>query len=409
MKNCLIKKIVPFSISLFAFLSTHSFAQVHAKVIGGSAAGVSEFPWIVALHDKVLENASVPSFFCAGTLIDSQWVLTAAHCVSSFVIFPEDSPPLAEPTDSMFISFGSNSILRGRRTREISEIVLNTRGYTFTDDIALVRLAKPIDDIAPLARISAAESDSAIAVGSATVAGWGATNFGIEQLGSGVYPEMLQKAVLNTYTDDQCLASLGTTYQGDRSLCAAVLASDSHGTGAKDACYGDSGGPLVVTVGSERKLLGVVSGGYVCGSDTYPGIFTDVPVYDTWISNTIDPNKRTKTIASVIVDKLPLALARRVNPTDTMTQKEADALAFRKFKQTRAHVIVERYFESLIITLTRDANKLNAKYKAVSLSKLKTRQRKLVRALNLAEENRIHTTVRKAMIAESVRFFKALL
>ena len=409
MKNLAVRKLRILAVSLVAVCSTQAYAQVHSSVIGGSTAGASEFPWIVTIHDKLFEDASIPSFFCAGTLIDREWVLTASHCVSSGASAVDNAPPLAASPDTMFISFGSNSILSGRRTREISEIVLNTRGFSFTDDIALVRLAKPIDDITPLARVSAAESDSAIAVGSATVAGWGATNFGVEQLRSAVYPEMLQRAALNTFTDSQCLASLGTNYQADRFLCAAVLASDAQGTGAKDACYGDSGGPLVVTLGAERKLLGIVSGGYLCGSNVYPGIFTDVPSYDSWISNTIDPNKRIKTIASVIVDKLPLALARRASWKDTMTQSEADALYVRKLKQSRAHTVIEGYLNSLIITLTRDAHKLNSKYKAVSVPKLKARQNKLVRALNLAEDNRIHTGVRKAMITESVRFFKSLM
>jgi len=47
----------------------------HRRVIGGIKAYHGQFPWQVALR---VEN---DSYFCGGSLISSQWVLTAAHCV----------------------------------------------------------------------------------------------------------------------------------------------------------------------------------------------------------------------------------------------------------------------------------------------------------------------------------------
>jgi len=48
--------------------------EKHQPIIFGTPAAPCQFPWQVAL---IIDNA----IFCGGSLINSQWVLTAAHCV----------------------------------------------------------------------------------------------------------------------------------------------------------------------------------------------------------------------------------------------------------------------------------------------------------------------------------------
>ena len=51
--------------------------------------------------------------------------------------------------------------------------------------------------------------------------------------------------------------------------------------GGADSCQGDSGGPL----NCNGKLAGIVSFGIGCGRPMYPGIYTKVEHYTSWIES----------------------------------------------------------------------------------------------------------------------------
>ena len=55
----------------------------------------------------------------------------------------------------------------------------------------------------------------------------------------------------------------------------------------KDACYGDSGGPLVCLDGSKPVLSGIVSFGESCANNKFPGVYTKVSSYLSWINDNI--------------------------------------------------------------------------------------------------------------------------
>jgi len=51
--------------------------DVHQRICNGHPAANCQFPWAVAILIFIGNN----TYFCGGSLISSQWDLTAAHCV----------------------------------------------------------------------------------------------------------------------------------------------------------------------------------------------------------------------------------------------------------------------------------------------------------------------------------------
>ena len=52
-----------------------------SKIVGGTVANAGDIPWQVALTSRSGSNIQSAQF-CGGTLITSDWVLTAAHCTA---------------------------------------------------------------------------------------------------------------------------------------------------------------------------------------------------------------------------------------------------------------------------------------------------------------------------------------
>ncbi|CAG0911670.1 unnamed protein product [Cyprideis torosa] len=58
--------------------------------------------------------------------------------------------------------------------------------------------------------------------------------------------------------------------------------------GDRDPCVGDGGGPLIC----ESTLAGIVSWGGGCAVPRYPGVYTDVGFYNSWIESNLARKSR---------------------------------------------------------------------------------------------------------------------
>ena len=47
------------------------------KIVGGEVVDITEHPWTVSLRNVVVGI----SHFCGGSILNREWILTAAHCL----------------------------------------------------------------------------------------------------------------------------------------------------------------------------------------------------------------------------------------------------------------------------------------------------------------------------------------
>ncbi|KAI7815051.1 Serine protease, partial [Rhyzopertha dominica] len=206
------------------------------RIIDGEPAIQGQFPWQVAVRF----TTSGGTFFCGGSLIDRQWVLTAAHCTTGALSF---ELLLGGVTIS-----GSED---GRITIVTQDYIAheNYSSSTLNNDIALIRLPDPIlytTNIRPvnLPAIGAI----APANSSVTVSGWGR----ISDNATGV-SNTLNYVELTTISNEACATVYGSAVVVNSTICA--VGSPHHST-----CNGDSGGALVsYNAAGTATQVGVVS------------------------------------------------------------------------------------------------------------------------------------------------------
>uniref|UniRef100_A0A2A4IYT6 Peptidase S1 domain-containing protein n=1 Tax=Heliothis virescens TaxID=7102 RepID=A0A2A4IYT6_HELVI len=233
-----------------------------SRIVGGVETAVNEFPWVarLSLHNK---------FYCGGSLINDRYVLTAAHCVSSFMWF------------MIKVTLGEHDRCNTTHppvTRYVIKMVAHNFSFSnFKDDIALLRLHRPVVITDTVKPVCLPKNDDVTYAGvNAIAAGWGTVGEGKN------HSCYLQEVELPILSNEACRrANYTPTMIGDGMLCAGDPKK-----GMKDTCQGDSGGPLSAERSDKRhEQLGVVSWGIGCGRPGYPGVYTRVTKYLDWIRN----------------------------------------------------------------------------------------------------------------------------
>ncbi|XP_068439573.1 transmembrane protease serine 9-like [Clinocottus analis] len=241
---------------------------LNTKIVGGEDAPVGSWPWQVSLQ-------GFGSHVCGGSLINREWVMSAAHCFSS------------DSTSGWQVSLGRQS-LQGINPNEVSRTVAriilhpNYDSDSSNNDIALLKLSSPVKFTNYIRPVCLAASDSVFNNGTDSwVTGWGAVKEGV----SLPFPETLQEVELAVLGNRQCDCLNGVGTVTDNMICAGVLA------GGKDSCQGDSGGPMVNQQGSVWVQSGVVSFGSGCARPNLPGVYSRVSNYQSWINSHISSDK----------------------------------------------------------------------------------------------------------------------
>lgn len=280
------------------------------EIIRGSSAQIDAQPWMVALVRNTTRT-DLPvrhRQFCGGTLIDPEWVLTAAHCV------------IARSVSDMSLIIGeSNLDASDNVITTIKQIVIHPHydARSFANDIALLRLESP-SSLMPL-ELYTNIFDTTLSGTTATVYGWGRTYVEDDKCdpvffdsttnpdgfeckiydldpGSRDLEDTLLQTDLVLLSDIACLVRINelrefldipraaTENTDDQIVSSQLCAYDP--VEITGLCFGDSGGPLVVNIGGKKYHAGVTSliygvGG--CQRRLATEIFTKTAVFLSFI------------------------------------------------------------------------------------------------------------------------------
>jgi len=273
------------------------------RIIGGSSINNGQWPWLVSLYGQIPSSSwgwittSYLNIYCGGSLIAPNWILTAAHCFSS-----PGAPAGIKSPDNWSIKLGDVkrtvtgildtlrqywTSLTNQQTAtwyyiEASKIVVHPMydpNNLWANDIALLKLDMTPTEfpdnpyIKPVPLPVNVSGDWPPVGSNCSMQGWGCT---------------VQGGPLQTYAQSVILPILGST------ICAQVFGDigpdrlcAGYNLGNMGICKGDSGGPLACLNGDTWIQAGIASFASGDNSGNWPGGFTRVQSYLSWINSVI--------------------------------------------------------------------------------------------------------------------------
>jgi trypsin len=247
-----------------SFSQDQSDSQIigNDKIVGGVETTIEEHPWQVAII--VWRNGA--RYLCGGTVISSNWILTAAHC------FGKD--PTIAKAQAIFGATKYMDAYSSGAAVDVSKIIIHPQYKHGQHDYDLALLNVP--QIGNGVVIPMAASNTALSTQETlTVTGWGATKEG------GATSDVLLMAQIPYVSNEVCNSP--ESYNGK--VTSTMMCAGNAG-GGEDSCQGDSGGPLVKGDTLAKSILvGVVSFGEGCARKLKYGVYIRVSSFRDWIAS----------------------------------------------------------------------------------------------------------------------------
>ncbi|XP_072841907.2 ovochymase-2 isoform X1 [Pogona vitticeps] len=278
----------------------HTYGYL-SRIVGGNQVQQGSHPWQVSLKRN-------NHHFCGGTLVSSQWVITAAHCVLSRYLL-----------SSLTVTAGEHDLNlkdEEEQSLHVKSIIKHPKfnpKKPMDYDIALLKMNGHFKYGSAVWPVCLPDPHEKFDPGFICITcGWGRLKE------NGLLPEVLHEVELPILDQNECsrvLSTLKKPIRGDTVMCAGFP------DGGKDACQGDSGGSLVCRrEHGSWTLVGVTSWGIGCARSWMhnlkkkyerrgtPGIFTDLIKVLPWIQQHMDTDVKMKSSTascSVQDGKLP--------------------------------------------------------------------------------------------------------
>ncbi|TPP63184.1 Enterokinase catalytic light chain [Fasciola gigantica] len=229
--------------------------QNTTRILGGSSVVSGQWPWMASLwYDR--------RFVCGASLVASQWLLTAAHCLPFFRLTSrgKEVDLWNAVLGDLLLDWPDSGEQIVRMTKVKIHPMYNV-GARYDYDLALIKLAEAAQlgpSVRPICLLRGEKLLSTLTTLEFTtacyVAGWGRSET------QAVTNELrhLRMPLLNVTACNETDA-----YRG---LLTSSMLCAGHPSGGHDSCKGDSGGPLMCQIGSTGTWyqIGVVSFGKQC-------------------------------------------------------------------------------------------------------------------------------------------------
>ncbi|XP_055849083.1 serine protease 7-like [Episyrphus balteatus] len=258
------------------------------RILNGIHPSLDEFPWLALLEHSDIQNDNRSVFYCVGSLINSRYVLTAAHCITGAIlqrVGPLNRVRLGEYDLSVEIDceggICADTFVNMKIEATIPHPQYNESNRNRENDIGLIRLDEVVTYtkyIKPICLPSALGQPSSLTTGTnLIVSGWGDTTISRESY-------IKQKVFIPIIDFQECSEKYATRriQLASSQLCAGDQSF-------RGSCVGDSGEPLMSGGGKINYAIEGVNSFNRCGIDEWPGVYTKVSDFESWIRSTIRP------------------------------------------------------------------------------------------------------------------------
>lgn len=237
------------------------------RIVNGSKASISDHRWQVALLDNRLGSSPRQRYFCSGSRIAPDLVITAAHCVIRYR--PNQLGLLRVLSDRTVLNDTGTGVIS-----RVDQVLVprdpagrpryRERGGTASWDVALLKLRSPVTG--PVIKLAGEDEARAGLPGTQVRAtGWGVTSASAPE-----GAKRLRIAGQVLLPDGVCARDNGNLYRPNLMLCLGGP------QGHTSACFGDSGGPLASRTSAGRRLVGLTSFGDVACRGNVPSVDTRI-------------------------------------------------------------------------------------------------------------------------------------